>query len=68
VVGPTFQLTRSVREGCPLAPYLFIIATDILGYMLADPRHGIECLMLPKGGRIRDQTFANDIALYLKGD
>jgi len=68
VVGPTFQLARSVRQGCPLAPYLFIIATDILGYMLADPRHGIEGLTLPKGGRIRDQTFADDTALYLKGD
>ncbi len=68
VVGPTFQLTRSVRQGCPLAPYLSIIATDILGYMLADPRHGIEGLTLPKGGRIRDQTFADDTALYLKGD
>ncbi len=68
VVGPTFQLTRSVRQGCPLAPYLSIIATDILGYMLADPRHGIEGLTLPKGGRIKDQTFADDTALYLKGD
>jgi hypothetical protein len=36
--------------------------------MLADPRHGIEGLKLPKGGRIRDQTFADDRALYLKGD
>jgi len=68
VVGPTFQLTRSVRQDCPLAPYLFIMATDILGYMLADPRHGIEGLMLPKGARIRDQTFADDTTLYLKGD
>jgi hypothetical protein len=36
--------------------------------MLADPRHGIEGLTLPKGGIIRDQTFANDTTLYLKGD
>jgi hypothetical protein len=36
--------------------------------MLADPRHGIEGLTLPKGGRIRDQTFADDTTLYLKGD
>jgi hypothetical protein len=68
VVGPTFQLARSVKQGCPLAPYLFIITTDILGYMLIDPRHGIEGLTLPKGGRIRDQTFADDTALYFKGD
>jgi hypothetical protein len=35
--------------------------------MLADPKHGVEGLSLPKGGLIRDQTFADDIALYLKG-
>jgi hypothetical protein len=68
VVRPTFQFTRLVRQGCSLAPYLFIIATDIWGYMLADPKHGIEGLTLPKGGRIRDQTFADDTALYFKGD
>jgi len=35
--------------------------------MLADPKYGVEGLSLPKGGLIRDQTFANDTALYLKG-
>jgi hypothetical protein len=66
--GPVFQLARSVRQGCPLAPYLFIIATDVLGHMLEDPKYAIEGLTLPRGGRIRDQTFADDIALYLKGE
>jgi hypothetical protein len=68
VVGPTFQFAISVRQGCLLAPYLFIIATDILGYMLVDPGHGIKGVTLPKGGKIRDQTFADDTALYLKGN
>jgi hypothetical protein len=53
-VGPDFQLARSVRQGCPLAPYLFILTTDVLGYMLADPRHEVEGLSLSKGGLIRD--------------
>ncbi len=66
-IGPEFQLSRSVRQGCLLAPYLFILATDVLGHMLADPRHGVEGLALPRGGFIRDQTFADDTALYLKG-
>ncbi len=65
--GPTFQLARSVRQGCPLAPYLFILATDVLGYMLADPSYKVEGLTLPGGGRVRDQTFADDTALYLQG-
>jgi hypothetical protein len=66
-LGPDFQLAMSVRQGCPLAPYLFMLATDVLGYMLADPKHGVEGLSLPRGGLIRDQTFADDTTLYLKG-
>ncbi len=65
VHDPDFQLQRSVRQGYPLAPYLFILATDILGHMLGDPKYGVEGLSLPRGGLIRDQTFANDTALYL---
>jgi len=57
VAGPDFQLARSVRQGCPLAPYLFILTIDVLGYMLADPNHGVEGLSLPRGGLIRDQTL-----------
>jgi len=66
--GPVFQLARSVRQGCPLAPYLFILAIDVLGHMLEDPRYDVEGLNLPRGGRLREQTFADDTALYLKGD
>jgi hypothetical protein len=36
--------------------------------MLEDPRYTIEGLTLPRGGRIRDQTFADDTILYLKGE
>jgi hypothetical protein len=67
VTSPDFQLARSVRQGCPLAPYLFILATDVPGYMLADSKHGVEGLSLPRGGLIKDQTFTDDTALYLKG-
>jgi hypothetical protein len=35
--------------------------------MLEDPKYTIEGMTLPRGGNIRDQTFADDIALYLKG-
>ncbi len=66
-LGEDFKLTKSVRQGCPLAPYMFILVMDVLGHMLDDPKHEIEGLHLPKGGCVRDQTFTNDIALYLKG-
>jgi hypothetical protein len=66
VISPDFQLSRSMRQGCPLGPYLFILATDVLGHMLADPRHGVEGLSLPRGGFIRYQTFVDDTTLYLR--
>ncbi len=62
-----FRLARSVRQGCLLAPYLFIIATDVLGHMLDDPKHEIKKLHLPKGGCVWDQTLMDNTALYLKG-
>ncbi len=56
-----------MRQGCPLAPYLFILAVDVLGQMMDDIKYNVEGLTLPKGGCIRDQTFADDITFYLKG-
>ncbi len=67
VEGSAFPLAKSVRQGCPLSPYLFILATDVLGHMLDDPRFGVEGLTLPGGKKIRDQTFADDTTLYLQG-
>ncbi len=67
ILGPDFPFERSVRQGCPLAPYLFILAIDVLGYLMANPKFEVEGLSLPQGGIIRDQTFADDTALYLKG-
>jgi hypothetical protein len=67
VEGSTFPLARSVRQGCPLSPYLFILATDVLGHMLDDHRFGVEGLALPGGGKITDQTFADDTTFYLQG-
>jgi hypothetical protein len=62
-----FKLSRLIRQACPLAPYLFFLATNIMGHMLDDSKHKVEGLTLPKGDCVRDQTFTDDTTLYLKG-
>jgi len=42
------------QTGLPLAPYLFIRATNVLGHMLTDPKNKVVGLSLPRGGLIRD--------------
>jgi hypothetical protein len=46
--GKDFKLSISVRQGCPLAPYLFILATDVLGHMLDDTKYNVEGLTCAK--------------------
>jgi len=59
--------SERVKQGCPLSPYLFILATDVLGHMLDDHRFEVKGLALLGGGKIINQTFADGTALYLQG-
>lgn len=62
-----FDITRSVRQGCPLAPYLYLFVSDVLSHMISDPTYGIEGLRFPDGTFVRCQCFADDSALFLRG-
>jgi hypothetical protein len=59
----TFQLQRSVRQGCPLAPYFFLLTVDVLGQMLQHPECGVQGL--PDNTCITNQMFADDTLLLL---
>jgi hypothetical protein len=63
-----FKLQRSVRQGCPLAPYLFLLTVDVLGQMLQHPDCHVKGLRLPDNSTITNQMFADDTLLVLEGN
>jgi hypothetical protein len=63
----TFKLQRSMRQGCPLAPYLFLLIVDVLGQMLQHPECRVKGLKLPDNSSITNQMFADDTLLFLDG-
>lgn len=67
VQSSPFQLQRSVRQGCPLAPYLFLLTVDVLGQMLQHPACNVQGLKLPDNTIITNQMFADDTLLLLDG-
>lgn len=61
-------LSRSIRQGCPLAPALFVIASDALFYLLRDdtlsPKiHGIK---MSDDSELLNIQFVDDTALFLE--
>ena len=66
-ISRTFHLHRSVRQGCPLAPYLFLLTVDVLGQMLQHPGCRVQGLRLPDNTTITNQMFADDTLLLLDG-
>lgn len=42
--GPSFALSRSVRQGCPLAPFLFLFFVEAMSIYLAAEEVGLRCL------------------------
>ena len=60
-----FNIKRGVRQGCPLSPYLFIIAIEILSYAIRKNKDiiGIEI----EGVEIKNTVFADDATMVLNG-
>ena len=67
--GPLFPISRSVRQGCPLAPFLFILFGEALSSFLRSSTVAIQALALPiENSIVLDAEFADDTALYINGD
>lgn len=62
-----FPLSRSIKQGCPLAPALFVLAADALYYLLRNnnlsPR--VRGIRLPNNEEVVNVQFADDTAILL---
>jgi hypothetical protein len=66
-ISTAFKITLSIRQGCPLAPFLYLFVADCLGYML-EKNEDIKGLKLPgSDGDVIDQEYADDTNFYLEG-
>lgn len=63
-----FDLSRSIRQGCPLASILFVITTDALYYLMRDCRSSnkVQGLILPNGEDLSNIQFADDTTILTK--
>ena len=60
-----FNITRGVRQGCPLSPYLFIICAEVLS-IFVNGNPSIKGISL-FGDEIKIMQYADDTTLFLDG-
>jgi hypothetical protein len=70
-LSESFKIARGVRQGCPVAPYLFLIAAEVLNMMVATKveQGRVKGIELPF--RNRQQIiaqYANDTSFTLTGE
>ena len=59
--GPSFDLSHSVRQGCPLAPFLFLLFAKVMCIFLATQDVGLQDLQMPICKEaLLDAKFANN--------
>lgn len=61
----TQRVTTGIRQGCPLAPILFILAVHVL-YDIVDACPGLKGVNLTPTVRIKLVGFADDTTAYLR--
>ncbi|MCO5587760.1 hypothetical protein L7F22_041712 [Adiantum nelumboides] len=66
-VGRRFQLSRSVRQGCSLAPYLFLFVAEAMSDFIRLQQPALGGLLMPVSDEpdLIDQEYADDTLLFL---
>ena len=65
-VGRRFPISRSVRQGCPLAPFLFLLVSETFSVHLNSQYVNIKELALLVSYADVDSEFADDTTLYVQ--
>jgi hypothetical protein len=60
----TFDIQSGVRQGCPWAPFLFLIGIEFLACALRSDA-SLEGLLLSNGERILYSGYADDTTLFV---
>ena len=64
-----FVISRSVRQGCPLAPSLFFIVVETFSMYLNSSQVSLKGLPLPSmQQQLLDSEFVDDTAIYVQGN
>ena len=64
-----FSISRSVRQGCPLAPFLFFIVMETFSMYLNSSQVSRKGLPLPSmQQQLLDSEFSDDTAIYVQGN
>ncbi|XP_059077987.1 secreted RxLR effector protein 78-like [Cryptomeria japonica] len=67
-LSQNITLSKSIRQGCRLAPALFVIASDARYYILRDLTisPNAKGVKLPNGEELIDAQFVDDMTLFIE--
>ena len=64
-IGKHLSISRLVRQGCPLAPFLFLLVAEAFSVHLNSQYANIKGLALPMPNADVDSEFVDDTTLYV---